>query len=276
MNEIKPMTILIVEDDPTECLKFETYAADMPEIKIIGVTNSSYEGVKLAEAYLPDAIILDLELHQGSGTGFHFLNELRNSRVSYDPSILLTTDITAEVVLEAAREAGVTWTFSKKQIDYSVAMVFDIALQLRKGKETEKSGITVESERMLYDETTQERKERIIKRIEYELDLLGVPRMLKGRIYLAEGIYFLGEVNHTDLHLKKDTVIEHLSKLYNRNGTAITRTMQTAINNTWKRSLPEDLKKHYTDKVNYRTGVPTTNEFLRYYAKRIRQIILKG
>lgn len=273
MNEIKPMTILIIEDDSAECLKFEECTANMPEIKIIGMTNSSYEGIRFAEHYLPEAIILDLELHNGSGSGVHFLNELPNSMVSNDPFIFLTTNITAEIVLGMAREAGVTWIFSKKQIDYSVAMVFDMALQLRKTKERTNHSMTVETDNKVHIETLEERRERIIKRIEYELDLLGVPRMLKGRVYLVEGIYFLAEVNLTDLKLKKDTVIEHLSKLYNRNGTAITRTMQTAIRNTWKNSLTEDLMKHYTDRVNYRTGIPTTNEFLRYYAKRIRKMI---
>ena len=267
------MPILIIEDDPAECLKFKECAANLPEINIIGVTNSSYEGIRIAECYLPEAIILDLELHNGSGSGVHFLNELPNSMISNDPFILVTTSITAEVVLGMAREAGATWTFSKNQIDYSVTMVFDMALQLRKSKERASYGVSANFDKPSCIETQEERRERIIVRIEHELDLLGVPRMLKGRVYLVEGIYFLAETNLIDLKLRKDTVIEHLSKLYNRHGSAITRTMQTAIRNTWKRSLAEDLKIHYTDRVSYLTGIPTTNEFLRYYAKRIRKII---
>lgn len=272
MNKLKPMKILIIEDDSAECLKFEACVANMPEIEIIGITNSSHEGIKLAEYYLPEAIILDLELHHGSGSGVHFLNELPNSMISNDPFIFVTTNITAEVVLGMARDAGVTWIFSKRQIDYSVAMVLDVALQLRKTKEKASCGMTFNVDSKVVIETPEERKARIINLVEHELDLLGVPRMLKGRIYLVEGIYFLAEVNLTDL-IKKQTVIEHLSKLYNRNGTAITRTMQTAIRNTWKNSLTEDLMKYYTDRVNYRTGIPTTNEFLRYYAKRVRKLL---
>jgi hypothetical protein len=273
MSEMKPMTVLIIEDDPMECLKFKECVVNMPEISIIGMTNSSYDGIRFAECYLPEAIILDLELHNGSGSGIHFLNELPNSMISNDPFIFVTTNITAKVVLGMAREAGVTWIFSKNQIDYSVAMVFDMALQLRKTKERANLGVSVKVDPETHIETLEEKRARMIKHIEHELDLLGVPRMLKGRVYLVEGIYFLAEVNLTDLKLRKDTVIEHLSKLYNRNGTAITRTMQTAIRNTWKRSLAEDLMMYYTDRVNYRTGIPTTNEFLRYYAKRIRKMI---
>lgn len=273
MNEKKHMKVLIIEDDSAECLKFEACVANIPEINIIGMTNSSHEGIKLAEYYLPDAIILDLELHHGSGSGIHFLNELPNSMVSNDPFIFVTTNITAEVVLNLAREAGATWTFSKQQIDYSVDMVFEMALQLRKTKERAIHGLTIKNDCKVRTETPEERKARIINHIEYELDLLGVPRMLKGRIYLVEGIYFLAAVNLTDLKYKNNTVIEHLSKLYNRNGTAITRTMQTAISNTWKKSLAEDLMRYYTDRVNYRTGIPTTHEFLRFYAKRVRNML---
>lgn len=156
---------------------------------------------------------------------------------------------------------------------YSAAKVFDMALQLTQTKARKKHGMVIESDDKAHMETLEERKERIIQCIEHELDLLGVPRTLKGRVYLVEGIYFLAEVSPIDLKLKKDTVTEHLSKQYGRNGTSMTRTMQTAIKNTWEKSLPEDLQEYYTDRVNYHTGIPTTNEFLRYYAKRIRKVL---
>ena len=268
MNEINPMTVLIIEDNPAECLKLAECAAGIPEVKIIGVTNSSYEGVRLAEHHLPEAIILDLELHHGSGSGIHFLNELLEDRLSNDPFLFVTTHITAESVLGMVRAAGVTWIFSKKQTDYSVEQVFDMALQLRRANGCFQHGVTHS-----HGETLEEKRMRIIEYIEHELDLLGISRMLKGRVYLVEGIYFLAETKFADLRPRKDTVIDYLSKLYNRNGSALTRTMQTAIRSAWQRSSIEVLMKHYTDRVNYRTGIPTTNEFLIYYAKRVRKMV---
>jgi len=271
MSVNKPMTILIVEDDPEELLKFKDYAKGNDDIKIIGVTNSSYEALKLAEDHLPEVIVLDLELHNGLGSGIHFLNELPSSLISNDPFIFLTIDVVAEVVLKIARDAGVTLTFSKKQRDYSVGMVFDMALQFRdaKGKMNELARKETHEDR---EEEIAKTKERIVKHIERELDLIGISRALKGRYYLVEGIYFLVGIN-IDLNLRQTTAIEHLANLYNRSGSAITRTMQTAIRSAWKKSRAEDLMLYYTDRVSYQTGIPATSEFLRYYAKKVRRMM---
>ena len=55
------MEILIVEDDIDECNKYKKIIKESKrDIKLVGVTNSSKEAIKLLKKCKPDAVILDL------------------------------------------------------------------------------------------------------------------------------------------------------------------------------------------------------------------------
>jgi DNA-binding NarL/FixJ family response regulator len=261
---MKKMSILIVEDDIKECKKFEAVLCDNPQFRLIGMTDSSYEAVKLYEKHQPDIVILDLELHHGEGSGIQFLQEKHALKLNCLPFIFLTTNNTAELVLGMARKYGITWTFSKSQRDYSVDLPLNMALQLS----------SVDVDEVIIDSATQvldpeESKKQIVSIIEKELNELGVPRTLTGRKYIIEAIYFMIEQDLFDSQVAQEVVMKHLITFFNKERTALLRTIQTAINNTWKRVPPEVLLSKYTDRINYKTGYPRANEFLRFYAYKI-------
>ena len=63
------LVVLLIEDDPSECEAMQKYVESIHDVVLAGVSNNSEKALVLTKAYLPDAVILDLELHQGGGNG---------------------------------------------------------------------------------------------------------------------------------------------------------------------------------------------------------------
>mgnify|MGYP007128039853 CR=1 FL=1 len=75
------------------CNRISNYIATKDNMDLAGVTNNSYVGIQYVQNTLPDAVILDLELHHGGGNGLFFLSDLNKLGLEKKPYILslLTT-----------------------------------------------------------------------------------------------------------------------------------------------------------------------------------------
>ena len=76
----KPMKILIIEDDVSDCNNFINSVKNRKDIEIIGITDSDVEGIKYVKLKHPEGIILDLELNNsisGNTDSLGFLTELK-------------------------------------------------------------------------------------------------------------------------------------------------------------------------------------------------------
>ena len=89
--EQKKMKLLLIEDDVNECNKFKDVANKYEDIEFVGMTNSATKGLKDVKRFDPDGIILDLELNSGEGSGFEFINELKNISLNFNHKIFVTT-----------------------------------------------------------------------------------------------------------------------------------------------------------------------------------------
>lgn len=69
------MKVLLVEDDEIECAIYKEIIKNKEDIKLVDSTNSSKEAIKYVKNYKPDAVILDLELTNGEGSGFEFIED---------------------------------------------------------------------------------------------------------------------------------------------------------------------------------------------------------
>ena len=265
MNSTKPLSLLLIEDDVAECVKFKDCANRRNDITFVGMTGSSFEGLDLVKNHLPEGVILDLELHNGKGSGLQFLEAVKEAKLSLRPLIIVTTNVMSGIVYNSVHVSGADLIFYKGQADYSPDMVVNSILALRKSVHSVKSdGLPVDMQSI---EAPEERRLRIMDRIDTELDLIGVGAHLKGRKYLQEAIYFLLSAD-TD---SSDSVIMQLSIDHKHAYSSIARAMQTAINAAWQSSSIEDLQVHYTARINYRTGVPSPTEFIYFYASKIRK-----
>ncbi|MCL2577361.1 MAG: response regulator [Defluviitaleaceae bacterium] len=266
MDKSKPMTVVLIEDDVGDCINFKDCANRRSDISFVGMTDSAEEGLKLVQSRLPEAVILDLQLARGSGSGIQFLEMLNKTNLTFRPIVMVTSTNQSRIVNDRIEELGADWYFCKKQRDYSEDFVFDTLLSLRRhlraGKRTNR---TIEN---VMIESPEERQTRIYKRIDAELDLIGVRAKYKGRTYLREGIFL-----QICAEKKTVSVIEQIA-VKNKNAyNTISTVMQTAINDAWGNSAPEELLEHYTARISIKAGTPTPSDFIHYYADKIRNSI---
>ena len=274
VNSNKPMPILLIEDDISECEKFKDYIQTRDDVRLVGVTGSSTVGIELVKKHLPETVILDLELRHGQGSGIAFLLEIQKIKLAFLPLVVAITNISSETILDYARQNGLDFVFSKTQADYEPKTIIDFALDLRKTIQKRNLQRAAEKGIDLSNlESPEERKHRILERIESEMDLIGLPNSFVGREYSIRGIYFLLTYDPKAKGAIPQTVFDFLAKTYGKADTSISRAIQTAIRNAWAKTPIDELIVHYTDRVNHNTGVPTPLEFLTFYAKKIRKSI---
>lgn len=254
------LNILLIEDDLEACQKFAQYTDELDDIFIVSITNNSSKALKDIYDYLPHAVILDLELHQGGGSGLEFLAGLNNMNLSVYPYILVTTNNSSKVTYEYARQLGADFIMSKHQDNYSEKYVIDFLRMIKsaiknKSKSSTLNTLTPESPKMHY--------KHITNRIITELNLVGINPKSLGYKYLIDAI-------HIQIDNPTQNLCTFIGKKYGKTESSVERAMQNAINSAWKKTDIEDLLKHYTAKIHSDKGAPTITEFVSYYSYKIK------
>ncbi len=256
----RELNILLVEDDPDTCKNFKEYIDLTPDVELIEITNNSYRAVDLAKEQLPDAIILDLELNEGSGNGLLFLQDLKNASLSFRPYILITTNNSSSATYEFARQLGADFIMSKHQTDYSEKNVVEF-LRMMKG------GILGRHSNQSPDDNSTPPVEPSLKLLQRlvttELDAIGISPKALGYTYLTDAIILV-------IKGKTHGICSTLAVKYKKTDFSIERAMQNAINKAWRTTDIDDLLVYYTAKISSEKGVPTLTEFIHYYAKKIK------
>lgn len=252
------LTVLLVEDDSETCRSFTEYADAMEDITFVSITDDATKALRDIQDYLPLAIILDLELHHGSGTGLDILNGLQDLNLDFHPYILITTNNSSRVTHEYARKLGADFIMSKHQNGYSERTALDF-LRMMKSAILHKSSTGA----FRTPEPPALRDKRIIRRISSELNLVGISPKVIGYQYLIDAI-------HMVINEPTQNLCSLIGKKYNKTETSVERAMQNAINKAWSQTDIEELLQHYTAKIHSEKGTPTTTEFVYYYANKIK------
>ncbi len=256
----KTLTVLLVEDDETTVAAIRDACADRTDMRLVGTTNDSAHAVTLIHELLPDALILDLELHEGAGNGLFVLQSLRNHPPRRQPYVLVTTNNTSRLTYESARQLGADFILSKHQQDYRDTQAVEFLAMMREIilKETKDNAPGLPPA-----ESPDSRRRRLVQRIHRELDLVGISPKAVGYEYITEGILLLVDT-------PSPNVPAVLASRHQKAAPAVERAMQNAIASAWRRTPIEDLYEHYTARVSSAKGVPTLSEFLYHYAGRLR------
>ena len=262
----KVINVVLIEDDKAECAKFEQYIKTRNDVKLIGITDSDVEGLELIKKNLPDAIILDIELHNGSGNAnsFGLIESLQKIKFAKKPKIVVNTVVSSNTIYDYLHNKGVDLIFYKKQQNYSIENVINTLVLLSDYSED----VSMTGNIVIDD--TKENEAKISSMINDELNLIGVGLHMQGRKFLHDAIYYL--ITNEDGG-ERISAVQYLVSKYKRSGSTISRDMQNAILHAWRFSSLEDLETYYTAKINYETGVPTPTEFIYYYADKIKKAL---
>lgn len=256
----RELSILLVEDDPQACEDISTYIDTLDDVVLTGITNSASKAEQLIQDTLPDAVILDLELHAGSGSGLSLLQALHSMPPAKIPYILITTNNSSAVTYEAARQLGADFIFSKHQNDYSAQSVVEFLRVLKHA--IQKSHVKANQEQDPLESPAQKDR-RIMRRICLELDRVGISTKAKGYQYLTDAILLVTKAPTPNL-------CSVIGQKYGKTESSVERAMQNAIAKAWRTTPIDDLLSFYTAKINSEKGVPTMTEFIYHYANKIK------
>ena len=255
-----PLTILLVEDDLVACRNIGKIIDDSDDLSLVGITNNSDCALELVKDMLPDAIILDLELHIGSGNGLSVLQGMMQTELQKKPYILVTTNNSSAITYESARQMGADFIMSKHQTDYSEQNVIDFLRMMHQVIQKNQSSDDISN---VTTETPDQYNKRITRRIMSELNLIGISPKVVAYQYLIDAIQIVMKDPTPNLCCI-------IGKKYGKTESSVGRAMQSAIDRAWKNSDLNDLLTNYTAHIHSSKGVPTTTEFVYYYANKIK------
>ncbi len=251
------LSVLIVEDENKICEEYKNKIAEHDNLFLIDTTNNTNTALNLIDEFLPNILILDLELHHGFGNGINLLKDLTKRNLKSKPFILVVTNNISSITHKIVRTLGADFLITKNQQDYSVDMVLEFISSISPTDFTHNNSDAYKLE------AAQSYEVSVKNRINTELDLIGVSSKLKGRLYLSDAIELTCKGRTPNI----STVI---AKKYSKTEASVERAMQTAVNHAWRNTDIETLEKHYTAYINPRKGVPTITEFICYYADKVK------
>ena len=252
------LKILLVEDDQEICKEIIDYINTISDTTLVGVTNNSDKAVEYLSLQSPDAVILDLELNEGTGSGIKFLQDCKYAANTL-PYILVTTNNSSRITYDIVRKLGADYIMSKHQNDYTAATPVDFLRSLSDILISRNIQNSVAPSK----EDEEQRKLRTKRKIAYELDKIGISQKAVGYNYLIDAIFIISNES-------KPNVCNEVAKIHSKSESSVERAMQNAINRAWKTSDIEDLLVNYTAKIRSEKGVPTLTEFIYFYANKIK------
>lgn len=269
----KTMKILILEDDASDCAEFIRCAEGTEDVSIVGCTANANEALTIFKKESPDAVIIDLELHDGSGNGLQFLSSLRAVIHNNEAFLLVTTNNSSHTTHEAARKLGADFILTKYESDYSAEYVIDFLKMMHsticakntdtrpKPKMESEAGasVTADNQKYIHDITEAE----LISFIRDEIIRIGVSPKSVGFQYLSDAVF----IKLTDSNAN---IYNILGPKYKKSDPSIERAMQYAINRAWRTGDPDELLTNYTARVNSERGVPTIMEFVYFYVSKTK------
>ncbi|MBQ2604222.1 MAG: sporulation initiation factor Spo0A C-terminal domain-containing protein [Acutalibacteraceae bacterium] len=264
------LSVLLVDDDLTTCDRIKKIAESYDNIELIASVNNAQDAVNCIKEQKPDAMILDLKLHHGKGSGFDVLKEIKTLGLS-SPFILITTFNTSSTTYEIARRLGADFIMYKKQEDYSEETPIDFLRMLsgeilqceKNAKHLLTNKQTVHLNHYHEDEYAENEIDDLINE---ELIDIGINPKVPGFKYLKEAIKItISNPTHN--------ISAYIGKKFNKSSGSVERAMQNAIERAWDLTDIDVLSKHYTARINSSKGVPTILEFIYFYANKINQII---
>lgn len=252
-NKLK---VLIVEDDENDCKALAAEVNAHPDrLCLDGVLKSSNEALDFIRTRKPHAVILDLELQDGSGDGLDLLEKLQSILIYPKPYIVVNTNSASKITRSTAKKLGADYEFAKWQRGYSPKMVIEQLLRVMPailGTEEEPSAQPLE----------QPLEKRMREYVQEEFNKLGVSVKNKGYDYLVDAVILAANGENQNWG-------KTIGAKYNCTEDSVTKAMQYAIDKTWTRGDINELQKYYTARLLNDKDAPTAYAFVLYYKQKL-------
>jgi len=266
MGKNNAIKIVLIEDDVATCRDFVEHANIRKDIVFVGITGDSDEGLKLVKDNMAEAIILDLELSYGKGSGFDFLDEFISTNFNIRPIVIVTTRTRNDNIHTMLHtKYNIDALLYKKQEGYGPEMVFRHLLRFREFYHDRGNGAasTIKSV-----ETPAEFEKRVRIKIDAEMSAIGMSPKYRGRKSAEDAIFLLLNKNYGDY----DRIFHELAAIYNVHYNNIVRNIQHSINKVWNNTDDiDEVLRRYGAPINKNLGTPTPTEFVYNYTNKIRR-----
>lgn len=252
-------SFIVIEDEEYICEEYRNKAKEREGLFLLDTTNDALQGVKLVCEYTPDAVVLDIELNKGGGSGFDFLEGLKSISIDRKPLILVATNIISSMVHHRIHDMGGDLIITKDKPDYSVDFVLNTLESLVSPAAINNTRQAEAAKAIAKAEYAKKRTDRIIT----ELELVGIRSNLKGFTYLCDAIelYCDNETENTG---------KIIAERYGVTPDSVEKAMRHAIVSAWNRDRDNFLER-YTSYISKDRGLPSSMEFVSYYARKINR-----
>ncbi len=250
------LSILLIEDEQSVCCEFVSTASRLGKMHIVAHTGSASEAYSLTVQHSPDAVILDLELHAGEGSGVDYLQHLKSNPPADIPFIVVTTNNSSRIIYDSVRALGADFIYCKHQYDYSPEKVLSF---IQKIYETARGNIKRPGGSPDPNDLSSPAAVRLLGIIDGKLESLGMSRRLAGFEMLKFAIYSSAVSSVRSMY-------ERVALQFDKPVSNVSQVMQYAIDRTWKKTAPQVLMEQFTAPYDPDRGVPTVGEFVAYYA----------
>ena len=264
----RSLSVLLLDDDIEVQQDFENCLKDRNDVYLVATTASCFEAIKLIEKHKPDAVIVDIELPRGIGTGFEFLIDLKKLKLDPKPYVVVNTQVASSMLEKSIRRGHADFYSWKYQQGYRAEYVINAIVF---NCEHTDSNISFKESDITKTSLNDDESKYIDELINKELNAIGIAFKFRGRKYIFQAIKYLLIADPN--RVKSLSALQYVAKLNDKYPSGINRDIQTAINRAWEHTDTDTLLENYTIEFSVHTGVPTTNEFIQYYYNRIKEQI---
>ncbi len=263
------MKVLLIEDDLSEVERYRSYFDTQDDITLVGTTGSAKTGLLLVQRHYPDAIILDLELDEGSG--IQFMPQLRRLELPFRPYVLVTTWTSEYRTLQKLKDDGVGFVQLKSRPgykEYGPQMVTELLRELRAyihcDPDHPEPGIR-------HVDSPAELEKLWTRQIKEVMGRLGITSGLVAHNYFAMTICLTARYieEHGEMPVLDKHIHPVVDRHYGLRPGSTEKSMRAAIEKAWKETDPETLAREYTQYVSPEKGKPELKDFIIYYAEKL-------
>lgn len=229
---------------------------------LVAESSDEKEALEMLLEIPVDALILDLEIQNGSG--ILLLEKLQMQNIE-KPFVEVVTNVVSKQMYEPLRKMGADYICSKSAIHNMLDIplsILEICAPYR--KKCAPGAVVLREEKEVYMAGIYRH------RIQCRLKELGFSFRLRGTAYLEEGILYMALSGHTDISATKE-LYPYIAEKFDTNVGNVERNIRVAIEKVWTLNELEQIRRFYDEDWGVKSGRPTNIKFMRYIARKVTE-----